>query len=86
MSILDADEGNVLVGGDVPEGVVIVVLEVNLYPPRTGPRKMERHGEEDMRVKAKEPEAWDKAPNTDAAFRGNVELPAPPAKATILSC
>jgi hypothetical protein len=56
-STLNADKGNVLVGGDVPEGVVVVISGVDLDPSRTGPGKMERRGEEDMRVKAEEPEA-----------------------------
>jgi hypothetical protein len=77
MSTLDADKGNVLVGGDLPEGVVFVIPKVNLDPPGTGPGKIERCGEEDTRVKDEEPEVQDKAPNTDAAIRGNVELPPP---------
>jgi hypothetical protein len=36
----NADEGNILIGGDVPEWVVVLVLEVDLDPPGTGSGKM----------------------------------------------
>ncbi len=54
-SALDTEEGNVLVGGGVPEGVFVVVPKVDLNPPRTGPGKMERRKEEDRCLNAEEP-------------------------------
>jgi hypothetical protein len=37
MSTLDADKGKVLIGGGVPEKVVVVDPKVNLDSPGTGP-------------------------------------------------
>jgi hypothetical protein len=64
-----------LLGGGIPERILIVVFKVNLDPPGTGPGKMERHREEDTRLIAKQPKAQDEATNADVAIRGNVEDP-----------
>jgi hypothetical protein len=48
------DEGNVFGGGgDVPEGAIVVVPEVEIDPPRTESSEMERRGKKDTRVATK---------------------------------
>jgi hypothetical protein len=56
---------------------VVVVPKVELDPPQKDSGEMERHGEKDRHMETKEPEVHDKAPNADAAIRGNVEFPPP---------
>jgi hypothetical protein len=56
LSAFEAEEGNVHVGGDIPEGFFFVVSKVDLDPPRIGSGKMGRCGEEDTRSIAEQPE------------------------------
>ena len=70
MSAFEGEEGNVLIGGEVTERILVVISKVDLDPPKTGSRKMERRGEEDKRLIAKQPEVRDKAPNADTVIRG----------------
>jgi hypothetical protein len=88
LSAFKGEEGIVLVGGDVPERIFVVVSKVDLDSTRTGSVKMERCGGEDTHLIAKQPEMRDKAPNADAAIRRNVEHPPVSrlAEATMLLC
>jgi hypothetical protein len=49
-STVTVEEGNVVDGGDVAEGVIVVVPEVEFDPPQTGSGEIERRGEKDTHV------------------------------------